>query len=178
MATLQIQEAEWHQGEQKMHRLLRVPEFDNPTSPHMTQFAASMLVQSPLLALGTVDAEGRPWTTVWGGERGFARAISQEIIGIQATIDRSYDPVAEVLFEGEATGDLIRPEGKGNMVGGLAIDLERRRRVKLFGRMAVGALASTEEGVGEAQLAVKIEQTLGMCRTLRFPLYIQVVNRY
>jgi hypothetical protein len=35
--------------------------------------------------------------------------------------------------------------------------------VKLYGRMAVGALISTEEGVGEAQLAVKIEQTLGMC---------------
>jgi hypothetical protein len=52
------------------------------------------------------------------------------------------------------------------MVGGLGIDLEARRRIKLYGRMAVGALISTEEGIGEAQLAVKIEQSLGMSQFL------------
>jgi hypothetical protein len=163
MTTLQTLETQWHKGEQEIHRMLHVPDGDNPTSPFLTPYAANLLVRSPLVALGTIDSQGRPWTSLWGGERGFARAISQEIIGIQATIDKSYDPVAEVLFDGSADRELIRPEGKGKMIGGLAIDLEARKRVKLYGRMAVGALISTEEGVGEAQLAVKIEQTLGMC---------------
>ena len=161
MATLQLQEMKFHQGEEQMHRLLRVPERDNPTSLFMTPFASTVLLQSPLLALGTIDAEGRPWTSLWGGERGFARPISQEIIGIQTTIDRSYDPVAEVLFEGKANGELIKPEGTGRMVGGLGINLEARKRVKLYGRLAAGALISTEDGAGEAQLAVKLEQSLG-----------------
>jgi hypothetical protein len=162
MATLQIQESKWHRGEQEMHRLLHVPEGDNPTSSFITPFASNLLLRSPLLALGTVDADGRLWTSLWGGERGFARAISQEMIGIQATIDRSHDPVAEVLFGGKADGELIKAEGKGKMIGGLSIDLETRKRVKLYGRMAVGALISTDGGAGEAQLAVRIEQTLGM----------------
>jgi hypothetical protein len=162
MATIRAAETQWHKGEQEMHRLLRVPEGDNPTSYFLAPYAVHLLMQSPLLALGTIDSEGRPWTSVWGGERGFARAISQEIIGIQATIDRSYDPVAEVLFDGNDSGELIKAEGRGKMVSGLGIDLEARRRIKLYGRMAVGALISTEEGIGEAQLAVKIEQSLGM----------------
>lgn len=166
MATIRAAEAQWHKGEEEMHRLLRVPEQDNPTSYFLAPYAAHQLMQSPLLALGTIDSEGRPWTSLWGGERGFARAISQEIIGIQATIDRSYDPVAEVLFDGKADGELIRAEGQGKMVGGLGIDLEARRRIKLYGRMAVGALISTEEGAGEAQLAIKIEQSLGMSQFL------------
>ena len=81
---------------------------------------------------------------------------------IQVTIDRSYDPVAEVLFEGKSNGELIKPEGKGKMMSGLSLDLESRIRVMLFGRMAVGALAGTEDGVGEAQLAVGIEQSMGI----------------
>lgn len=162
MATLNMMDLQWHSGEEEMHRRLHVPHNENPTSAFLTPHAANFLVQSPLLALGTLDSEGRPWTSLWGGERGFARAISQSIIGIQATVDRTYDPVAEILFGGKADGEVIKAEGEGKMVGGLAIDLEARRRVKLYGRMAVGALAGTEEGVGEAQLAVKIEQSLGM----------------
>jgi hypothetical protein len=113
MATIRAAETQWHKGEQEMHRLLRVPEEDNPTSYFLAPYAVHLLMQSPLLALGTIDSEGRPWTSVWGGERGFARAISQEIIGIQATIDRYYDPVAEVLFDGNASGELIKAEGRG-----------------------------------------------------------------
>lgn len=162
MAALNLMDSQWHSGEKEMHRLLHVPYNENPTSGFLTPHAANFLVQSPLLALGTLDSEGRPWTSLWGGERGFSRAISQSMVGIQATVDRSYDPVAEILFGGKADGELIKAEGEGKMVSGLAIDLEARRRVKLYGRMTVGALASTEDGVGEAQLAVKIEQSLGM----------------
>lgn len=162
MASIQTLETQWHHGEEKMHDLLHVPTRDNPTSSFLSPYAANLLMQSPLLALGTIDSNGRPWTSLWGGERGFARAISQSTIGIQATIDRTYDPIVETLFGSKANGEVIKADGKGKMVGGLAIDLETRRRVKLYGRMAVGALIGTEEGVADAQLAVKIEQSLGM----------------
>jgi hypothetical protein len=161
MAAIHEVENQWHAGEEEMHKLLRVPNRDNPTSPFLTPYAANLLLQSPLLALGTLDSEGRPWTSLWGGERGFSRAVAQSIIGIQTTVDRSHDPVAEILFEGKADGELIQGKEERKMVGGLAIDLETRRRVKLYGRMVAGALAGTEEGAGEAQLAVMIEQSLG-----------------
>jgi hypothetical protein len=161
MAAIHEVENQWHAGEEEMHKLLRVPNRDNPTSPFLTPYAANLLLRSPLLALGTLDSEGRPWTSLWGGERGFSRAVAQSIIGIQTTVDRSYDPVAEILFEGKADGEQIQGKEERKMVGGLAIDLESRSRVKLYGRMVAGALAGTEDGVGEAQLAVMIEQSLG-----------------
>lgn len=161
MAAIHELEFQWHAGEEEMHRLLRVPDSDNPTSPFLTPWAASLLQSSPLLALGTLDLEGRPWTSIWGGERGFSRAVAHSIIGIQTTIDRCYDPVAEILFDGKSDGELIQPQGDGKMVGGLAIDLETRRRVKLYGKMVAGALNSTADRVGEAQLAVNIEESLG-----------------
>ena len=152
---------QWHAGEEEMHKMLRVPHADNPTQPYLTPFAQNLLMLSPLVALGTLDAQGRPWTTLWGGEPGFSRPIAQSIIGVKATVDRTYDPVVETLLGAKADGEVIQEQGTGKMVSGLAIDLESRRRVKLYGRMIAGALAATEEGIGEVQLVVKIEQSLG-----------------
>jgi len=161
MAAIYEAEMGFHAGEEEMHKLLNVPQRDNPTSPFLTPFASQVLLRSPLVALGTLDKEGRPWTTLWGGEPGFSRAIAQGIIGVKTTVEKTYDPVLETLFAGKADGEVVQETGKGRMVGGLAIDLEGRKRVKLFGRMVAGALAKTEEGVGEVQLVVKIEQSLG-----------------
>ena len=76
-------ETQWHRGEDERHRLRQVPEQDNPASYFLS--AAHQLTQSTLLALGTIDSEGRPWTSLWGGERGFEMAISQESIGISVS---------------------------------------------------------------------------------------------
>jgi len=168
MAAIHEAETQWHGGEEQMHKLLKVPERENPTSPFLSPFAANLLPRAPLIALGTLDAEGRPWTTVWGGEPGFSRAIAQSTIGVKTTVERTFDPVVEILFGGKADGEVVKSNGTGKMVGGLAIDLETRRRVKLYGRMVAGALAATEEGVGEVQLVVKIEQSLGMYLTFFF----------
>jgi hypothetical protein len=161
MAAIFASELEFHKGEDYIHKLMKVPPTDNPTSPFLTPFAANLLLRSPLVALGTLDAEGRPWTTLWGGEPGFSRAIAQSVIGLKTTIERTYDPVVETLFGGKADGEVIQEKGKGKMVSGLAIHLESRKRVKLYGRMVAGALSATEEGIGEVQLVVKIEQSLG-----------------
>lgn len=145
-----------------MHKRLRVPQGENPTSPFLSPFAANLLTRSPLLALGTLDSSGRPWTTLWGGEAGFAWPVAQSVIAIKATIDLEYDPVSEILLGKNTDGQVQREESPGRMVGGLAIDLESRRRVKLYGRMAAGALKETTGGaVAEASLVVKIEQSLG-----------------
>lgn len=163
----------WSPGEEKMHRLLRVPEQDNPTSSMLTPQAAFMLQRAPLLAIGTLDAEQRPWTTVWGGEPGFSMSLAASIIGVRTAVDGKYDPVVEALVGGNGDGEVVRETGRGRMVGGLTIDLATRKRVKLFGRMVAGALSRAEgdgdgkgEGShGEIQLVVRIEQSLGqLCR--------------
>ncbi|KAG4434833.1 hypothetical protein IFR05_009672 [Cadophora sp. M221] len=156
-------DSSWHAGEKEMHKLLRVPTQDNPTQPYLTPQAANTLIRAPLIALGTLDEEGRPWTTLWGGEAGFSRAIAQGIIGVRTTVDKKYDPVVKVLLGDKADGEVVQVQGTGKMVSGLTINLETRKRVKLYGRMVAGALAATEEGVGEVQLVVKIEQSLGNC---------------
>lgn len=161
MAAIYEAETQWHEGEHEMHEWLRVPEHDNPTSPFLSPYAANLLVRSPLVAIGALDAEDRPWTTVWGGKAGFSQPVAQSIIGMKATVDRTYDPVLQRLLGEKADGEVVRAEGAGKMVGGLAIDLESRSRVKLYGRMIAGALSATEKDIGEVQLVVKIEQSLG-----------------
>lgn len=146
-----------------MHKRMRVPHMDNPTQPYLTPHATNILVRSPLIALGTLDFEGRPWTTLWGGEAGLSQPVAQSIIGVKATVNRELDPVLKMLLGDIADGEVYQEKGVGKMVGGLAIDLETRRRVKLYGRMVAGAISATEEGLGEVQLVVKIEQSLGNC---------------
>lgn len=154
-----------------MHKLLCVPETENPSVPYLSPGAGHLLTKAPLLALGTVDQEGRPWSTVWGGEEGFARPIAQSIIGIRALVDRLYDPVLEILLGTKADGEVVKAEGQENMVSGLSCDLEHRKRVKLSGRMVAASLAgsdpegneqiSKDVGRGHVQLVVKIDESLG-----------------
>jgi NAD(P)H-flavin reductase/predicted pyridoxine 5'-phosphate oxidase superfamily flavin-nucleotide-binding protein len=167
MATMFMAQP-WHQGEHKMHQLMKVPENDNPTTGALTQQAAFMLQRAPLLALGTLDAESRPWTTLWGGESGFSRPLGGDMVGIRADVDMEFDPVVESLVakERRANGDIVKSEGKGAMVGGLTIDLMTRKRVKIYGRMVAGAVSEPEDdsmGIGDMQLVCKVEQSLGNC---------------
>ena len=145
-----------------MHNLLHVRQDENPTSPFLTPYASSLLVRSPLLALGALDSNAWPWTTLWGGEAGFSQPVAQSIIGVKTTVDRINDPVLEALLGDSVDGEVVQGEDGGKMVGGLAIDRFSRQRVKLYGRSVAGAVSAMDEGVGEVQLVVKIEQSLGM----------------
>lgn len=164
-----------------MHRLTKVEKQENPNSPYLTPSAAHMLQRAPLLALGTVDKKGRPWTTVWGGEVPLARPVAQSIIGVRALVDSETDPVVESLYNGRDDGEVVKEQGAGRMISGLTINLETRRRVKLYGRMIAGALSKIDpendqnsiSSVGQAQLVVKIEQSLGNC-----PKYINCKRIY
>ncbi|EEQ92652.1 oxidoreductase, variant [Blastomyces dermatitidis ER-3] len=164
----------WHEGEKKMHKLMHSPEKYNPTTPYLSPGAAYLIQKSPLIALGITDTQGRPWTTIWGGETGFAGPVAESIIGIRNFVDKTYDPVVETLYGGKSNGEVVKEEGKGRLMSGLSLDMETRKRVKLMGRMVAGNLAGLEatdpdkQGneplhAGQAQLVVKIEQSIGNC---------------
>src|SRR2546423_4948989 len=159
----------WHEGEQKMHQLTKVGNFDNPNSPYLQPRAAIMVQNFPLLALGTLDKQGRPWATVWGGEVPIGQLVAKDIIGLRTIVDSKTDPVVEILYEGKDGGEVIHETGAGRMISGLSIHLEHRDRMKLYGRMVAGALNTHEKGlpgagsVGQVQLVWKIEQSLGNC---------------
>ncbi|KAL1649548.1 hypothetical protein SLS58_001605 [Diplodia intermedia] len=173
----------WSPGERAVQSLMHTPpDTDNPTSSFMTPQAATMLARAPTIALGALDADGRPWATVWGGEPGFAQPLGNGIFGVRAPVDRRFDPVAQALVDGKAEGEVVKEEGRaGRMVAGLPIDLVTRKRVKVFGRMVVASLAKggggvgdekdggevgdadDVDGAGEMQLVVKVEQSLGNC---------------
>jgi len=158
MAAIIISSIPWHDGEDKMHRLLRVPYQDNPTVPSLTRPAALLMKQSPLIAIGVLDHGARPWVSVWGGEEGFATATSYSSFNIRIPVGKTYDPVADSLvLNSTANGD--KP------VAFLAVDLETRRRVKLFGKAETASqdISGEDERIraGIASLTVHVDGSLG-----------------
>lgn len=161
----------WHEGELRMRNSLHVPPDDSPTVPGLSPQLSNHLQVAPLLAIGTLDAQSRPWTTLWGGRKGLAQRLGGNIIGIKTQVPNRHDPVLEELVGTEANGTVVREaEGKERMISGLTIDLPSRKRVKLYGRMIAGALGEREDEVtgtvqtiAEVQLVMKIEQSLGNC---------------
>ncbi|KAL6923410.1 hypothetical protein ACHAPO_001576 [Fusarium lateritium] len=157
---------DWHEGEIAMHEQLNVPKLDNPTFPGLADRYGMRVMHSPLVALGTLDDKGRPWTTIWGGERGFARPVAQDVLALNSSVDTRYDPVFRALWdgideEGVKQGAINRPnDGDGKEMSGLAIDLETRDRVKLAGKMVAGA--TIDEGK-TVQLAMAVTESLGNC---------------
>ena len=169
MTTVHAGDLGWHAGEQKMHAMMGVTASisENPTSPFLTPGGAYLVQVAPLLVVGTLDDEDQPWTTIWGGEPGFARSLGSSIIGMRTLVDREFDPVVRALFRGKSNGEVVKAEGSGRALSGLSIDLATRRRVKLAGRMVAGSLGLAEiepgkqSNVGEMQLVVNIESSLG-----------------
>ncbi|TFB00505.1 hypothetical protein CCMA1212_007937 [Trichoderma ghanense] len=167
-ATMPSLVSTWHPGELAMHRELRTPRFENPTSSGCPAPYAIRVMHSQLVALGTLDDQGRPWTTVWGGERGFARPVAEGVLGLKSAVNKEHDPVY-TAFWGSSTEKrgggsdeegIVRPEG-GKMMSALSIDLETRDRVKLAGRLIAGADIRGPES--EVQLAFHVEESLGNC---------------
>ncbi|KAJ4306034.1 hypothetical protein N0V88_000829 [Collariella sp. IMI 366227] len=155
MATLLEIGHAFHPGERAVHSLLRVPTRQNPTASGLPQSYAHRVTVSPLVAVGTVDDEGRPWTSIWGGERGFARPVAQNILGMQSLVDKAHDPVVQALLGKAPEGEVLRPD-VGRMMSALSIDLNTRDRVKLAGKMVIGTVAGRpdSQGVGEVQIGM------------------------
>ncbi|KAJ4349563.1 uncharacterized protein N0V89_008179 [Didymosphaeria variabile] len=165
----------FHEGETKMHELLHVPHLDNPTSTMLTPQAAFRLQQAPLLAIGTLDSQDRPWTSLWGGKHGFSEMLGGGMIGTRTLVDAAHDPVVQALLGHAEKGRMV--SGKEKMLAGLTISLMERKRVKIFGRMIAGCVdevkvevdddrerpAGMPEKQNQVQLITKVEQSLGNC---------------
>ncbi|RJE23397.1 Oxidoreductase [Aspergillus sclerotialis] len=168
MASILTGTVPWHDGEQKIQNLMRVPLDDNPTVPYLSPGAAFLVQRAPLFALGTLDEYGRPWSTVWGGESGFAGPTSESNIEVKSLVDRQSDPVLDALLNSSANGKDESKGDAGKTVSALSIDLGTRKRAKLSGRMVSASLGqdSSADGTidsdqkGKVQLTVKIETSL------------------
>ncbi|KAL9035722.1 MAG: hypothetical protein Q9180_004707 [Flavoplaca navasiana] len=167
MAFIHSNQIEWHHGEASIQKKLHVPYQDNPTSPFLSPHAARLLPHVSLLALGTLDDAGRPWTTLLGGAPGFIRPVGQSIVGIKTPVDPLYDPVINILLNGKYQGENVDQGKTTRLVSGLGIHLATRSRVKLAGKLVAGALdriSMQDYGeMAEAQLVIKVEQSLGNC---------------
>ncbi|KPM36645.1 hypothetical protein AK830_g9936 [Neonectria ditissima] len=155
--------SDFHEGERAMHQLLKVPRQNDPTSPGLPMRYAMRVMQSSLVALGTLDDAGRPWTTVWGGDRGFARPVAEGVLALNSAVDTKHDPVFRALWAGAEVEDgavVQTGAGDGKEMAALSIDLETRDRVKLMGKMIAGA--ATGRGK-EVQMAMAVTGSLGNC---------------
>lgn len=136
----------------------------NPTAPFLTPGAGYMVYQSPLIALGALDDQKRPWTTIWGGEQGVAGPTGESMIGIDSVVDAEHDPVLQALLRDNiSSGEVVEYENEGPVMAGLAIDLESRTRVKLHGRMKAGVVDFEEDPITRAHLLMEIDASLPNC---------------
>ncbi|KAK8069743.1 hypothetical protein PG994_006359 [Apiospora phragmitis] len=101
--------AGWHAGERAIHQTLlgdRERPRDNPTYHGLEPSYGYRVQSSPLVAFGALDRDGRPWTTIWGGEAGFCRPVAQGVLGVRgAAVDARFDPVLGALFGGGTGGE-------------------------------------------------------------------------
>ncbi|KAL2019203.1 hypothetical protein VTK56DRAFT_10003 [Thermocarpiscus australiensis] len=166
MATLLEESNGWHPGERAVHALLKVPTSNhpNPTNTGLPAPHAYRVTLSPLVAIGTLDEQGRPWTTIWGGEAGFARPVARGVLAMQSLVDKDHDPVIEALLGRAAKGEVVRP-GEDKLMSALSIDLETRDRVKLAGKMVVGTVSGHPDSdtIHETQVAMLVQEALGNC---------------
>ena len=150
MNTTTTSVSPWHDGERAIQQRLGVAQrmelFGRKViRDFMPEQHQQFYAQLPLLVLGAVDPQGRPWATVLEGEQGFAHAPDARTLRIDAHLS-SADPARAGLVPGAA-------------LGLLGIELHTRRRNRVNGRVT----ALDTDG-----LTVAVEQAFGNC-----PQYIQ-----
>ncbi len=107
--------------------------------------AQAFLRERRLVAVGALDAAGRPWASLLAGEPGFVEALDEHTVRIRAA-PAPGDPAAEALHPGA-------------LVGMIALDPETRRRARINGRM---------ERMEDGALLLRTHQVYSNC-----PKYIQ-----
>jgi predicted pyridoxine 5'-phosphate oxidase superfamily flavin-nucleotide-binding protein len=140
----------FHQGEQALQEWAGVRGRLAAVGPrvirdHMPEQHRLFFAELPLLFVGSLDADGRPWASVLTGQPGFIAAPDPRTLTIRA-MPRHEDPLAANLAIG-------RP------IGLLGIQLETRRRNRMNG---------TVIDIRADGFSVAVGQSFGNC-----PQYIQ-----
>lgn len=155
-----------HSGEKSIRKKLGYPGQDDEAVSCLSRQAAFVLQGAQLLGAGTVDDQGRPWTTIWGGGLGFARPIGGDMLGIKTWVDERHDPVANILCP--PTRDANPQKMAGRVMAFVSINMDTRYRVKVSGQMVAGAVAIPEntddvKPQAEIQLVSQITESIGNC---------------
>lgn len=101
------------------------------------------------------------------GKPGFVRFLGQSRLDLGNFVDQSFDPVLSTLLGSVQDGEAARSEISNHAVSALAINLSTRQRVKLSGKIVarsseeLGSTVGEESIVGQVQLVIKVEQSLG-----------------
>lgn len=135
----------FHAGEVALHRRYGVADRLQALGARMIRDAMpdqhrAFFAALPMLALGSVDAQGRPWASLVAGAPGFLSSPDARTLRIGA---RPFpgDPLAAALSVGAP-------------LAGLGLDPATRRRNRVNGRVA----ASDEDG-----FSLSVEQSFGNC---------------
>ncbi|MEV0292773.1 pyridoxamine 5'-phosphate oxidase family protein [Nocardia sp. NPDC050710] len=86
--------------------------------------AASFLAEQPMVVLAAADPAGRLWASQLAGQPGFVRVLDAETIALDARVPAG-DPLS---------GSMDRP----NRIGLIALQPQRRRRMRVNGRALPG----------------------------------------
>lgn len=141
----------FHAGEQAMQLLAGVRERMAKTGgavirDFMPDQHRELFTKLPMMLVGSLDAQGRPWASLLVGRPGFVASPDARTLVLSAR-PAAADPLR----------DNLQP---GAPVGLLGIELTTRRRNRMNGRVAE---------IGDGRFAVQVDQSFGNC-----PQYIQV----
>ncbi|CAA9479927.1 MAG: probable iron-sulfur binding protein YPO1417 [uncultured Rubrobacteraceae bacterium] len=119
--------AKYHPGEIEVQERAGVrgmaERVGNGIRPVIPPAAREFLKEQPMVVVGSVGADGRVWASLLACEPGFARALDERTVIIDAAPVPG-DPLAENLAAGAGA----------TAVGVIAIDLASRRRMRLNGK--------------------------------------------
>lgn len=142
--------APFHAGERALQASLglaaRMDEIGRKViRPFMPDEHRALFAKLPLLFVGSLDRQGRPWASVLAGAPGFVASPDARTLAI-AALPAAHDPLAAALVPGAP-------------VGLLGLELSTRRRNRMNGRVRAA------DGGG---FVVDVDQSFGNC-----PKYIQ-----
>jgi predicted pyridoxine 5'-phosphate oxidase superfamily flavin-nucleotide-binding protein len=141
----------FHAGEQTIQHLAGVRDRielkgravirDYMPEQHRAFFAAL-----PFMVVGLADQNGHPWATTMSGPPGFMSSAQEDLLAIEAWVDRG-DPLHSCIRDGAP-------------IGGLGIEFSTRRRNRINGRI--------ENCIIGEGFSIRVQQSFGNC-----PKYIQ-----
>ena len=132
----------WHEGERAVQERAGSAERleRRVFPPFLPADHRWFLAQLPLLAVGSVDADGRPWASLLSGAPGFATSPDPQTLRIPAVAPAG-DPLRETIVPGAP-------------VGVLGIDFAMGARIRINGRV-------TE--TDESGFSLAVDQSFGNC---------------